>query len=135
MVITLLLAVGAAGIMDRDALLAILFGRMPQAPAIVSLQTSTDVPVLAPSPGAMAPSIIAPTPVKQQWQVAVERLNLRTGPGADYPVLTILSRGDKVEYLGKTAGSGADVWIRVRAGTQEGWVFRAFLQEPTSPSP
>ncbi|PMP77491.1 MAG: hypothetical protein C0183_17265, partial [Roseiflexus castenholzii] len=67
--------------------------------------------------------------------VAVERLNLRTGPGADYPVLTILSRGDKVEYLGKTAGSGADVWIRVRAGTQEGWVFRAFLQEPTSPSP
>ncbi|PMP87272.1 MAG: hypothetical protein C0183_02510, partial [Roseiflexus castenholzii] len=63
-VITLLLAVGAAGIMDRDALLAILFGRMPQAPAIVSLQTSTDVPVLAPSPGAMAPSIIAAPPVK-----------------------------------------------------------------------
>jgi len=39
-----------------------------------------------------------------------------------------LKRGDEVIGLGETAGSGEDMWVRVRAGTQEGWVFRAFLQ-------
>jgi hypothetical protein len=39
-----------------------------------------------------------------------------------------LKRGDDVIDLGETAGSGEDMWVRVRAGTQEGWVFRAFLR-------
>ena len=45
-----------------------------------------------------------------------------------YFSISILKRGDDVIDLGETAGNGEDRWVRVRAGTQEGWVFRAFLR-------
>lgn len=132
-VIALLLAIGGAGFVYRDAIPTMLSGLTVQAPVIAWLPSSVDVS--APSPVPAIAATIAPTSVPQAWQVAVERLNLRAGPGTSYPVLITLRRGDEVEHLGETAGSGEDVWLRVRAGTQEGWVFRAFLREPTSPSP
>jgi hypothetical protein len=98
----------------------------------------TGHPVSEPPEGALSPTILpavppvevqaAPTAAPQIWSVAVERLNLRAGPGVGYPVVTTLKRGDDVIDLGETAGSGEDRWVRVRAGTQEGWVFRAFLR-------
>lgn len=132
-VVALLLAVGGAGFVYRDAIPGMLSGLTTQTTVIAALPSSADVPVPSPVPAVSA--IVAPTSAPQTWQVAVERLNLRAGPGTGYPVVTTLKGGDAVESLGETAGSGEDVWLRVRAGTQEGWVFRAFLREPTSPSP
>lgn len=132
-VVALLLAISGAGFVYRDAIPMMLPGLAVQAPVIASLPSSADVP--APSPVPAIAATVAPTSVPQAWQVAVERLNLRAGPGTSYPVLITLRHGDEVEHLGETAGSGEEVWLRVRAGTQEGWVFRAFLREPTSPSP
>lgn len=132
-VVALLLAVGVVGVIYQDAVLPILSDLKTQAQMIVSLPFNADVP--APSPAPAVSATVVPSAGPPVLQVVAERLNLRTGPGIDYPVLMTLSRGDEVEDLGETAGSGADGWIRVRAGTQEGWVFRAFLREPTSPSP
>ncbi len=133
-IVALLLAAGAAGVVYRDALLPVLSGfATTQEPTIIALPSSVDVP--APSPVPTVSATVAPTSALPVLQVVAGRLNLRAGPGTDYPVLTTLSRGDEVEDLGETAGSGENVWMRVRAGTQEGWVFRAFLRDPTSPSP
>lgn len=133
-IVVLLLAAGAAGVVYRDALLPVLSGfATTQGGAIIALSSSVDVP--APSPIPTVSATVAPPSALPVMQVAAGRLNLRAGPGTDYPVLTTLSRGDEVEYLGETAGSGENVWMRVRAGTQEGWVFRAFLRDPTFPSP
>jgi hypothetical protein len=132
-VVALLLAVGAVGVMYRDTVLTMLADLETQAHMVVPLPLGADVPASTPAPTVFAP--VAPPSAPQMVQVVAERLNLRAGPGTNYPVLATLRRGDEVEPLGETTGSGADVWIRVRSGTQEGWVFRAFLREPTSPSP
>jgi hypothetical protein len=129
-----LLAVGAAGIVYRNTVLAMLSGLARQTTqSVVSVPSGADMPADPTAP--VVSATVAPTPASQMLQVAVERLNLRTGPGTGYPVVTTLKRGDVIESLGETVSSGEDVWIRVRVGAQEGWVFRAFLQEPTSPSP
>lgn len=133
-VIIALLAAGATGVAYRDTVLTMAPGIVEQITQFsISASSTADMPTNPTAPAGSAAT--APTPAPQILQVAVERLNLRAGPGTSYPVVTTLRRGDNVESLGETAESGADVWIRVRAGTQEGWVFRAFLQEPTSPSP
>ena len=121
--------VGATGVVYRDAII--------QTVAAWQLPI-TSLPVSEPPEDAVSPTTLpatpqvevqaAPTAAPQIWSVAVERLNLRAGPGVGYPVVTTLKRGDDVIDLGETAGSGEDRWVRVRAGTQEGWVFRAFLR-------
>lgn len=133
-IVIALLATGVAGVAYRDAVLTMASSVVEQMMEFSAPASSTaDTPMNPTSPPMTA--TIAPPPAPQILQVAVERLNLRAGPGTSYPVVKTLKRGDDVESLGETAGSGEDVWVRVRAGTQEGWVFRAFLQEPTSPSP
>lgn len=133
-VVITLLAASVAGVAYRDAVLTMASSVVEQMMEFSAPPSSTaDTPMNPTSPPMSA--TIAPSPAPKILQVAVERLNLRAGPGTGYPVVTTLKRGDDVESLGETAGSGEDVWVRVRAGTQEGWVFRAFLQEPTSPSP
>ncbi|MBO9343430.1 MAG: SH3 domain-containing protein [Roseiflexus sp.] len=124
-----LLVVGATGFVYRDAII--------QTVAAWQLPI-TSRPISEPPEDVVSPTTLpatpqvdvqaAPTAAPQIWSVAVERLNLRAGPGIDYPVVTTLKRGDDVIDLGETAGSGEDRWVRVRAGTQEGWVFRTFLR-------
>jgi len=55
-----------------------------------------------------------------------ELLYVREGPGTDYPVLSTLPRGDKVE-----AETTAGAWVRVRlAGGREGYVFAKYVRFP-----
>lgn len=58
--------------------------------------------------------------------VTARGLNLRGGAGAHYPRLLVLERGDAAEVLGQ-----AGPWIRIRAGTLEGWVADRY----TTPHP
>ena len=52
--------------------------------------------------------------------VASEELNLRLGPGYEYPVLEVLVRGDELTVIGTNAD---DSWIEVQTRTGEsGWV-------------
>jgi len=53
------------------------------------------------------------------------RVNVRSGPGTQYAVLSTLSRGDQAELLSQN-GRG---WARVRARDtgQVGWMAARFL--------
>ncbi|MDR1815175.1 MAG: SH3 domain-containing protein, partial [Clostridiales Family XIII bacterium] len=54
-----------------------------------------------------------------------EGLRLRKGPGTDYDVLTLLSKGEKLSVLGISASSPD--WTYVRYDTYEGWVASQYL--------
>lgn len=47
-------------------------------------------------------------------------LNLRQGPGTNFPVLLTLSAGQTVPIIGRL---GDNTWWQVRSGTTHGWVF------------
>ena len=53
-------------------------------------------------------------------------LNLRAGTGLDYPILTTLPKGTVFSILGEVGGN----WLHVRAGDQEGYVYRSYTQLP-----
>ncbi len=57
------------------------------------------------------------------WVDDQVRLNLRTGPGNQYRILTSVETGDSVEIL-----SRGDGWIQVRADGKSGWVPDGFLR-------
>ena len=57
------------------------------------------------------------------------RLNVRTGPGVEYRILSVIKTGDQVEVL-----DGVEEWTKVRYGeAQEGWIPAGYLQ-PEQPA-
>ncbi|MGH8489806.1 MAG: TonB family protein [Gammaproteobacteria bacterium] len=63
------------------------------------------------------------------------QLNLRSGPGTDYGIVTKLSQGDAVTWLERTQNHDGSTWVRVRAGAFEGWVNEKLLsKDPTNSS-
>lgn len=65
-------------------------------------------------------------------EISVDSLNLRTGPGADNPVITVLAFGDDVEVTGLSETDEQGRWWPVRVEqdgtTFEGWVWAEGLQ-------
>ena len=53
-------------------------------------------------------------------------LNLRAGAGLDHPVLTVLPTGTVFDILSEIGSH----WLHVRAGDQEGYVYRSYTQLP-----
>ena len=64
-------------------------------------------------------------------EVSVDELNLRTGPGADEPVIAVLTMGDEVEVTGLSSIDSQGRWWPVDAekdGQQySGWVWEGGL--------
>jgi len=62
--------------------------------------------------------------------VVATRVNVRSGPGTENPVVGKLSHGEQVRVLEESNG-----WKRVRpdAGGLEGWVAGEFLQSVPNP--
>lgn len=50
-------------------------------------------------------------------------LNMRTGAGTQYRIVTTLKKGVTVTYTGKKSGK----WFQVKYGTKTGWVSSAYL--------
>lgn len=61
--------------------------------------------------------------------VSARQLNLRSGPGSEYSVVTRLSRGDSVACLERSAGASGQTWIHVRNGSYDGWVNEKYLSQ------
>lgn len=64
-------------------------------------------------------------------------LNVRTGPGVNYPLVTSLPAGDQLEadFSRLTAADGYN-WLPVRFGNTEGWTITARLDNcPAQPVP
>lgn len=56
-------------------------------------------------------------------QVAVSLLNLRSGPGTDTQVVTMLSHGESLSVV-----SQQDRWLEVDVNGQRGWVFASMVE-------
>lgn len=55
-------------------------------------------------------------------------LNLRSGPGSNYSVITILPQNTQIIYLNQSQNNDGTVWVKVRAGSQEGWASQKYLR-------
>lgn len=73
----------------------------------------------------------------QQRTVKVDALNLRTGPGLGYDVVTVLSYGDIVSIAGGTQWADGYEWVEVAVwGTSTaGWVASEFIGGAGAGSP
>jgi len=57
-----------------------------------------------------------------------DALDLRQGPGSDYAIVTAVPfNASGLVFLGQTKRNGADLWVRVRHGSYEGWANKRFL--------
>ncbi|WP_448596223.1 SH3 domain-containing protein [Thermoleptolyngbya sp.] len=74
--------------------------------------------------------IVATAALAQVATVTASELNVRSGPGTNFPATCVLRRGDRVEII-RRQGSWAFV-VGERGG--EGWVFAQFLSS-SAPSP
>lgn len=55
-------------------------------------------------------------------------LNLRTGPGRNYPVAEVLENGTLLVVLNLPHGAEVTGWALVHTGQRTGWVDRSFIQ-------
>ena len=83
--------------------------------------SSADTPAIIPS--LIAPNDGTVTSLSTSGDVrtvSASRVNVRSGPGTDYGVVTKLTRGDAVEIL----QDNGDGWVKMRTldGGPEGWV-------------
>lgn len=91
------------------------------------IPTDPDAPPLTDSPQAPQPPIM-----KGQTCAAItDLLNLRTGPGTGYPVITALPSGSIVFLLEEKT----DNWQHVATTVGGGWVFRSYIQPVQCPPP
>jgi SH3 domain protein len=67
--------------------------------------------------------LIAPlAQAETAWVDDQVRLNLRTGPGNQYRIISSVETGDSVEVLER-----GDGWIQVNAAGKQGWVPEGYL--------
>jgi uncharacterized protein YraI len=60
--------------------------------------------------------------------VNTANLTLRAGPGRGSANLAILPEGTQVIYLDGNQNVNGSTWVKVRAGSQEGWVNEKLLR-------
>jgi len=88
-------------------------------------------PMATTTPGqrpATATAIPTPTPIRAKGWVLPLTLNVRQGPGTEYPIIGKLQGGDTVELRGRTE---PPTWLWVGYGEgfrQEGWVAAPLIQ-------
>ncbi len=57
--------------------------------------------------------------------IMVRRLNIRSGPGTDYPVLAVARYQEVVSLTGRNS---ATTWLQIRrANGQQGWAYASFI--------
>jgi HlyD family secretion protein len=97
-------------------------------PSLTILPKPTLPPIVTPTPVKAEPtSTVAPTPTATatprsvQAEVIAWGLNVRSGPGINYPVIATLTKGDTVPVVEVEPNSG---WLQVQlpAGEKTGWI-------------
>jgi hypothetical protein len=104
--------------------------------AVLTIACLSCQPRMAPMPrqAPPPPPVAAPQPPPQRetFYVKVARLNLRAGPGMDFPKLGLLERNEEVEKIGE-----AENWyqVRVKRDGTLGWVSSEYLSSTPVTSP
>ena len=97
------------------------------APVATTVGT-TPTPAPTPTQTALAPAIVqvssaTPIPEVEVGVVEVDLLNIREGPGTNFPIVASLARGEKFYILGEVVNSEGNRWFLVSAYTDTfGWV-------------
>jgi len=79
------------------------------------------VPATVQTPATVAPAPVTPF-VSSAMFVSPPFLNMRSGPGNNQSIITVLPRGTAVTVIGESHG-----WRNVQTAQGEGWVFYTFL--------
>lgn len=91
-----------------------------------ALSTKVDLHATATSSTTVTSITAAVTSIPPNAAVTSENLNLRTGPGTNYPVINTYSRGETLKVNGKTQNNE---WVNVTASDdRQGWMFTENLQ-------
>jgi uncharacterized protein YraI len=73
-------------------------------------------------------TLIAVPAAAAQFAVVTAWLNMRAGPGTEYPVITVIPRGDEVRVFGCVRGfSWCDVEWAGEWEYERGWVYSRYL--------
>ncbi|MXY95827.1 MAG: SH3 domain-containing protein [Caldilineaceae bacterium SB0670_bin_27] len=82
---------------------------------------ATATPTETPTPSPTSPPTATPTPTSQSPTVTISRtMNVRAGPGTNYPVLGQASPGQQFPISGKNPAGG---WWQIIYGGQYAWVY------------
>ncbi|GAB4472294.1 MAG: hypothetical protein Kow00124_10160 [Anaerolineae bacterium] len=85
------------------------------------------VPGTGTTPPAVVPPAAPPPPLEGTTAlVNTPRLNVRSGPGAGYAIVTVVSGGDVLKLLGRDS-VGSWVYVELADGTK-GWVSSFYIQ-------
>lgn len=82
----------------------------PPPPPVVVVQEPSTAPTDPDAAAAASVTVIAPS------------LNLRTGPGLNFPIVTVANQGETLMVLGNAPGW---LWVRTQGG-QAGWVAQQY---------
>ncbi|MBU4277539.1 MAG: SH3 domain-containing protein [Proteobacteria bacterium] len=100
---------------------------LPGPGGYVVVDAPPGVVVTSPPP----PPVAAPSAPQGTAVVTAPLLNVRTGPGENYPVITTVGQGYSLTIYGQSSG-----WLYVQAPSgQFGWVDQRFTNIPVSPTP
>ena len=97
-----------------------------------AIPAATDTPTAAPTEiPTEAPTEAVPLPIVDVAYIHSGALNLRSGPGLDYPGVDIAYNRDEVYLLGS---QGYDPWVLIRLPSgSEGWVNAKYLRPEPQP--
>ena len=96
------------------------------APVATSFGTTPTLPPTdTPAPAVTAQSSTeTPIPEVMVGVVEVDLLNIREGPGTNYPILTSLTKGEKFYILGEVVNSTNNKWLLISPFSDSlGWVI------------
>jgi uncharacterized protein YgiM (DUF1202 family) len=99
-------------------------------PEPIATPTTEPTPTAMPSPTAPPEATAAPTPVPTVTVPVPSRttgggLRMRSGPGTNYEVLTLLAEGQEVDVLGRDE---TGEWLKISLDSgEEGWVAAEFV--------
>jgi hypothetical protein len=94
---------------------------IPQEVTVIEATAAPEPAQEAPSPTQEPPS---PTPVPVARLTAGQNVNIRRGPGTNYPVIGSLRAGQSYDITGKNA---AGTWWQLTFNGQPGWVIASLV--------
>ena len=95
------------------------------APVATSIGTTPTLPPTNTAPAVIVQdSTATPVPEVVVGVVEVDLLNIREGPGVNYPILSSLPKGEKFYILGEVVNSTNNKWLLISPSSDTfGWVI------------
>lgn len=97
-----------------------LMGRFEEIAKIVTARLDG----VAYEPAVAVSSVVSSSPVNYTVKVTTDSLNIRTGAGTQYDVVTAITMGGTYTIVEESTGTGATMWGRLKSGI--GWISLDF---------